>query len=215
MSDFNYPYKKDTLAKTNFVLEPGIYPARCYAVVFMGSFEKVFKNNSRGLFCPISFSWEIGRKNADYKLQNTRTPWLIHQIFHYSTDPNSKLMALLQSWIGRYFTEEDIDNRKNHPFRYAGKYCKLQIGTQFAPTKDRDFKEKAFVQDVLTPDGTTGQLRYQMPVYWFSAATKKRDMQLFAKLPKWQQQKIRMSKEWYRQDADFQMEKFWSIMDGE
>lgn len=207
MSDdtFKYPYKKDfySVSTTDFT-QAGVYPAKCVQVVFMGSHEKVVDNKRISLFCPVSFAWEIGRPKGD----NIKSPWLIYHIYHYNTDPYSALMKMLQAWNGRAFTEEDIKEKKHSPFKYLNKYCRLVIGLRDISIGDA-FNRRPFVQDILLPDATTDKLSYCAPTYFFSAASRERDMGLFKKLPPWMQKKVRNSLEWQQKDAEKAMDKFW------
>jgi len=207
---FEFPYKKDFYARSDEFLEEGIYPARCNSVVFMGTHEKRTSKGQTSVFCPVSFCWEIGRTKAEKG--DDGWPLLVYQVFHYNTDPYSRLMALLQAWNGRFFTKEDVDNKLHHPFKYVGKHCRIVVGTNFY-YKGSQLVKRPFVQDVMVGEPTARNLQYRGRMFAFSAANPNRDTTLLNKLPKWIRNKVTSSKEWARVDANSAMEDIWDILD--
>ncbi len=170
----------------DFELVPaGVYLARCYKMVDMGTQKVVSKKFGTKEVRQVILYWELLQDDDGGKVaMEDGRPFSISKTYTLSMNSKANLRADLNSWRGVPFTDAeaegfDITN-------LLDKYCKLQV----VHNKSGD-KVYANVGSIMTTKKTAEGVN---EVVGFSISDP--DMEVFAKLPEWLQGKIRESAEW-------------------
>lgn len=90
-------------------LEPGTYIARCYSMIHIGttSFEwqgQTKKSNK------VRISFELPTETKVFKEGESAKPWSVSSEYTLSLHEKSKFRPILESWRGKKFTDEEMDN---------------------------------------------------------------------------------------------------------
>jgi hypothetical protein len=109
---------------SDFEIAPaGLYIARCFRVLYIGTQPKVFKGIESGSAQKIIASFELLSEKIK---RDDGTPYQIHQEYTLSINKRAKLAQHLEAWFGG-----DVDKDYKDGFdceMLVGKYCRMQIG---------------------------------------------------------------------------------------
>lgn len=118
--------------KSDFPICPeGIYQAVCYAVFDLGTQECFYMGHQRNRR-QVAICWETKIENlwvengSKEGLRLAETRFTLTKIYTKSVHPRSQLMKDLQSWRGRLYTAEEI-NQGIKLDNLLGHNCQLQI----------------------------------------------------------------------------------------
>jgi hypothetical protein len=81
--------------------EPGVYVARCYRLIDLGTQKNEYKGEVN-FQRQIIIGWEIGEKMSDGQ------PFVVGGFYTLSLSEKANLRKMLQSWRGRDFTEAEL-----------------------------------------------------------------------------------------------------------
>ena len=90
-------------------VEAGTYIARCYSMIHIGTLgyewqgEKVLTNK-------ISITFELPTEMREFGDKKEMKPIVLSQEYGLSLGKKSKLRPLLESWRGKVFTDEELEN---------------------------------------------------------------------------------------------------------
>lgn len=87
-------------------IESGTYPARCIAMVHIGTITEDFKGQPKTLN-KIRVTWELPTELKEFKEGEGEKPYLLSKDFTLSLHEKSTLRAFLKSWRGLDFTEDE------------------------------------------------------------------------------------------------------------
>lgn len=166
-------------------VEPGVYVAVCVGVIDLGEqYSEKFKKYSND----VRFVWEL--VGVMVEIDGEQKPRQLSRDFHVAISKKSTLRAVLSSWNGRQYTDDEF--RELELFDQLGQPCQLNVVLN-------DTGEYANVDSVIPlPRG--------MPVPSTSSALLRWDMEqwsdeAFAELPEWAQEKIKKSTQYQQMHA--------------
>lgn len=104
----SFVVKENSGGGGNFASAPaGAHVARCYRIVDLGTQDKVWQGNVKKVQ-QVMISWELpDALIPDGKLAGQ--PFAVSERFTASLSEKSRLRAVLESWRGRKFTEEELN----------------------------------------------------------------------------------------------------------
>lgn len=90
-------------------IEPGTYMARCYSMIHIGttSFEYMGETKKSN---KVRITFELPTETKVFKEGEEPKPLVISQEYTLSLHEKSKFRPILESWRGKKFTEEEMDN---------------------------------------------------------------------------------------------------------
>lgn len=102
------------------VLPPGLYIARCYRIIDIGTQtgSPVFGSKQQK---KVSIGWEI---LDDPKMEDGR-PFSVHKTYTASLNEKATLRADLEKWRNKIFTDKELENFDLT--NILGSYCQLQV----------------------------------------------------------------------------------------
>lgn len=166
-------------------VEPGVYVAICIGVIDLGEqYSEKFKKYSND----VKIIWELVGITAE--VDGEQKPRQLSRDFHIAMSKKSTLRAVLSSWNGRQYTDDEF--RELDLFDQLGLPCQLNVVLN-------DTGEYANVDSVIPlPRG--------MPVPTTSSALLRWDMdewddKTFEELPEWAQEKIKKSTQYQQMHA--------------
>jgi hypothetical protein len=161
----------------------GNHVAICYAMVDMGQ-QKVEYNGEEKLQRKVYIGWELSNEQmADGR------PFMVSRQFTMSLHEKSTLRAVLESWRGRPFTDDELMgfDLKN----ILGKPCMVNV----VHATGNNGRTYANVKSIATmPKGMPVPEQIN-PTMLFEFGDQGYDEAAFATLPQWLQTKIMESKE--------------------
>lgn len=172
------------------IIEPGMYPARCIGVIDLGVHETQFldddgiqKNNQ-----PVRIVFEVlGDKSRD-----DGKPFIVSRDFTNSLHEKSKLRPFLEAWRGKQFAPEELQGFELKDL--ASVYANIQIMHKLSK-KGRTFPEISNALPLTqkpAPKGVNEVLVLNLDEF---------DQDVFDKLPKFTQEKIKDSLSWAQMNA--------------
>lgn len=166
-------------------VEPGVYVAICIGVIDLGEqYSEKFKKYSND----VKIVWEL--VGVTVEVDGEQKPRQLSRDFHIAMSKKSTLRAVLSSWNGRQYTDDEF--RELDLFDQLGLPCQLNVVLN-------DTGEYANVDSVIPlPRG--------MPVPATSSALLRWDMEqwsdeAFGELPEWAQEKIKKSTQYQQMHA--------------
>jgi hypothetical protein len=87
-------------------IEAGTYPARCIAMVHIGTITEDFQGKPKTLN-KVRISWELPTEQKEFKEGEGDKPYVLSKEFTLSLHEKSTLRAFLKSWRGLDFTEDE------------------------------------------------------------------------------------------------------------
>lgn len=116
---------KDAKSGGDFVRpEPGTHPARCYAVIDLGTHTETtqfgIKTNRK-----IQISWELPEETHVFDEKKGPQPFSVHKRYNFTMGAKATLQVDLESWRAKKFTPEDIENFEIK--KLVGKPCVLSL----------------------------------------------------------------------------------------
>lgn len=88
---------------------PGVYIARCYRIIDLGTQETNYQGEVSHKR-QVLFGWELFGEddNGNAMLTDDGSPMTVSKKFTLSLSKKSSLRAVLESWRGRMFTDEEL-----------------------------------------------------------------------------------------------------------
>lgn len=147
---------------TDFQPHPaGPYPARCTRIIDLGSQPKTFKGQTK-LVHQIMVSFQSSELMPDGDMAGK--PFLVTAKYTASLGEKSLLRRDLESWRGRPFTKQELDNFDIEAV--LGKAALLQI-VHSDPAKSRDGKVYANIKTIMTlPSSMTAPVATEPPIFF-------------------------------------------------
>lgn len=84
----------------------GNYVARCYQMIEIGTVQEEYEGQKR-ILRKVRFGWELPTELRVFNEEKGEQPMVISNEYTVSMHEKAKLRALLQSWRGKVFTEEE------------------------------------------------------------------------------------------------------------
>ena len=177
---------KDNGGTARTPLEAGSYRAVCYSIVVLGTtYNQAFDKT----VTQICFTWELPDERITVNGEDL--PKAISATYTLSLREKSNLRAMLASWRGRDFTKEELEGFSLR--KVLGAPCMIAVTNYIG----KDGSEKAKVASVVrlpksmvVPDGT------ENPQVLFNVMDEEFPLEDMEKLPEWQQNRIKESKEY-------------------
>ena len=105
-------------------LEAGVYPARCYSMIHMGTIKESFNGEDK-LMNKVRLTFELPTEMEVFKEENGPQPKVLSKEFTLSLSDKANLLAFLNSWRGKALTD---DERKSFDITVlVGATCMLTI----------------------------------------------------------------------------------------
>ena len=89
------------------LVEPGTYPARCYALIDMGTQSYEYQGETIKQR-KIGISFELPLELAIFNPENGEQPFTLHKELSATLSEKGKLRPFLESWRGKDFTSEEV-----------------------------------------------------------------------------------------------------------
>lgn len=104
----------------------GSHPARCYALVDLGTQAHTFQGETRmSRDVRISFELPFSKMEGVYDEKQKGKPHAVHLTVKQSLHPKANLRRLLEGWRGKKFDAESIE--KFDPKKLVGLPCRLNL----------------------------------------------------------------------------------------
>ena len=166
-------------------VEPGVYLGICIGVIDLGEqYSEKFKKYSND----VKFVWELVGETVE--VDGEQKPRQLSRDFNIATAKKAKLRAVLSSWNGRQYSDEEFGELDL--FDQLGRPCQLNVVLN-------DTGEYANVDSVIplpkgmpAPTTSTDFIRWDMEAW---------DDEVFATLPEWVQEKIKKSTQYQQMHA--------------
>ena len=167
-------------------LEAGSYRAICYGIVVLGTtYNPAFDNIQR----KILFLWELPDERIERDGEDL--PRAISETYTLSLNEKANLRAMLESWRGKAFTEDelrgfDIVNVLKAPCLVSTKIMTSKQGREFAKVSSV----------TRLPKGMAVPTECENPTVVFDITNLECPLDGMDKLPEWIQNRIKESKEY-------------------
>lgn len=167
-------------------VEPGTYPARCYAMVYLGTIPGEYQGKPN-LLQKVRISWELPTERREFKEGEGEQPYTVHKEYTLSMGEKANLRKDLKSWRGTDFTEEEA--KRFNVAKLVGKTCTLSIGNKVKG--DKTYAEVTGVGPAMK-----GMPDYKQVNPDFILTYQNWDWDAFATLPEWLRKKMETSEEY-------------------
>ena len=100
---------KDAKKGSGAIAPAGSHPARCYAIIDMGTHTE---DGAFGITTnrKIRFSWELPDELHVFEESKGPQPFAVHRMVNFILGPRSNFQKMLESWRGKPFNEQELDN---------------------------------------------------------------------------------------------------------
>lgn len=95
-----------TPTTTREPIPAGLYPARCYQMIHIGTVEESFEGVAKKVN-KVRIGWELPTETRVFKEENGEQPCVISKEYTLSLHEKSALRSMLKSWRSKDFTEEE------------------------------------------------------------------------------------------------------------
>lgn len=169
-------------------VDAGTYVARCVSMIHLGTLNEEFNGEKKELN-KVRISWELPTELKVFKEENGEQPQLVSKDFTLSMHEKSSLRKFLQSWRGKSFTEAEA--KSFDITKLMGKPCMLSIIHKLGKASGKAYADissvSVMVKGMVCPDQINESFEYSVLNH---------SEELFAKIPKFIQEKIVTSKEY-------------------
>lgn len=133
----------------------GVFTARCYRVIDLGTQEKTFQGVSKGKARKVLIGWELFGEDEDGHplMTDEGKPVSVTKRYTVSLGDKAKLRSDLESWRGRAFTEDEL----------AGFDLKNLLGVYALINVKHDIKPEAIYANVASISPIPKQMRASLP----------------------------------------------------
>ena len=172
------------------IVPAGNYIARCYSMVYLGTFKKEFQGKEK-IKQTVQVGWELPTKIVEYEKDGEKKsfPMSIGREFTLSMSDKGNLRPMLETWRGRAFTDEEAQSFD--VTKLLGVPCMLNIIHKISKTTKKPYPFVASIapmpQGILAPDQINPT---------FELAAEDWDGPKMEELPKFHKDKIAESEEW-------------------
>jgi hypothetical protein len=109
----------------NFIqVEPGMYAARCYSMIEIGTIETEF-NGEKKKQQKVSITWELPTETAIFHDEKGPEPFVVSKKYTLSMHEKANLRKDLESWRGKGYTDKEAE--KFDITRLLGQPCNLNV----------------------------------------------------------------------------------------
>lgn len=105
-------------------VEPGMYPARCYSMIEIGTIETEF-NGEKKKAHKVAITWELPTETAIFRDEKGPEPFVVSKRYTLSMHEKSTLRKDLESWRGKGYTEEEA--KRFDITKLLGQPCNLNV----------------------------------------------------------------------------------------
>ena len=170
----------------DFEIAPaGLYIARCFRVLYIGTQPKIFKGIESGSAQKIIVSWEL---LSDKLKRDDGSPFQIHQAYTLSINKRAKSAQHLEAWFGNNFDAEAKDDFDCETL--LDKYCRMQVGHKTSESGNTYAVISALIG---LEDGDTKPKPYNTDVFF---DVMEPDMDVFGSLSQYYRDQIEKAEEW-------------------
>jgi len=146
-------------SKSYEVLEAGVYPARCYGVIELGTHNNTYQGVTKKRKELMIF-FETGELMQDGR------PFIVKWQGTNTLSEKGKLNALLSSWRGRAFTADEA--KKFSLGNILGKCCMVNVGKEVSQ-KGKDYNKLISImpmpKGMPEPEQTNEQINFGIGDY--------------------------------------------------
>jgi len=103
----------------------GIQPARCYAIIDLGTQQETFQGKPKNPTRKVLFIWELTKFMVSYREGEPKEPLTIKQQYALSAGPKAKFPDVLKSWGSLPKRPENIGNDLLK--KYLGAPCMITV----------------------------------------------------------------------------------------
>ncbi len=105
-------------------VEPGMYVARCYSMIEIGTVETEF-NGEKKKAHKVSITWELPSELATFREEKGEEPFVVSKTYTLSMHEKSTLRKDLESWRGKGYTDEEA--KRFDITKLLGQPCNLNV----------------------------------------------------------------------------------------
>lgn len=165
----------------------GVYAARCYSMVHVGTIEGDFEGQKK-IRNIVRISWELPTEKKVFREENGEQPFVVSKDFTLSMHEKSALRKFLESWRGKGFSDEEA--KAFDVSKLIGVACMISI---IHKTKDgKTYAEISSLTNVPKGMDVPKQIN---PSFEFNYS-EPFDKVKFESLPEWLRKKMMMSDEY-------------------
>lgn len=168
-------------------MEAGVYPARCYSMIQIGTVTENILGEEKSLH-KVRLTFEFPTELHVFKEENGEQPYVISKEFTLSMHEKATLRKFLESWRGKAFTEEQA--KKFDITVLLGVQCMINV-IHKAAKNGNTYAEIGSVsplpKGMICPEPINKQVVLSYDSF---------DEQVFESLPDFLKDKIKSSKEY-------------------
>jgi hypothetical protein len=105
-------------------VEPGMYPARCYSMIEIGTIDTEFNGETKKAH-KVSITWELPTEKAVFHEDRGEEPFVVSKTYTLSMHEKATLRKDLESWRGKGYTEEEA--KRFDITKLLGQPCNLNV----------------------------------------------------------------------------------------
>lgn len=168
------------------LLDAGIYPARCFKMIHIGTNDEEFAGEKKQLN-KVRLFWELPTEMMVFKEENGEQPRVMSEEFTLSLHEKANLRKFLENWRGKSFTEKDLDDFDLS--KLIGAPCMLTVIHK--ESKDKTYANISGISKVMKGVKVDKQISES-----FSFGYEPFEPELLEQIPDWIKDKIKTSKEY-------------------
>lgn len=177
---------KNTAKMPKSLPEQGLQPARCFAIIDLGTQTGTFKGQPKEPAPELMICWELTKFMTTYKKEDGPVPATVMQKYTFSNGKKAKLPKVLKSW-GKL--TKPIEELRVKP--YLGKYCMLNIvhseDGEYANISDGGAGVNPYMIEIPKPAAHYKDVYFDLDNF---------SWEIFDSLPAYPKKLIQASKEW-------------------
>jgi len=172
-------------------LPAGVYPARCYGIAQLGTQEEEFDKKIKRLFKIVLF-FEFPTQKEVFKEGKGEEPYTLTKEFTFSMYESAGLRLFIEKWAGKKMTAEQAEGYDVG--KMLGKICQISVVEYNKRAGGTGSKIDA-VMPLMAGTIVDPQINKTID---FSLTDETLDTATFDTLPKWVQDKAKLSPEYQK-----------------
>jgi hypothetical protein len=169
-------------------VDPGMYPARCYSMIEIGTIETEF-NGEKKKAHKVNITWELPTELAVFKDGERPMPYVVSKTYTLSMHEKSTLRRDLESWRGKGYTEEEA--KRFDITKLLGQPCNLNIIHEAGKEPGKTYVRVASITPLMKGQSCPDQINLTRVLCF-----EEFNWDVFETLSDWMKEKIKSSEQY-------------------
>lgn len=170
------------------VVDAGVYPARCYSMVELGTQTSEFNGEIKSAR-QVNITFELPTELTVFHEENGEQPYSVSKTYNLSMHEKATLRKDLESWRGKGFTEEEA--KAFDITLLLGKVCQINIIHKTSPDGQKTYANIGNIIPLGKGQTVPAQINPTRMLCFDNF-----DFNAFKELPEWLKEKIIKSPEY-------------------